>query len=147
MPLDPAWPQQQLLAVLRRLQPQALLWAPASASGGRGPPPASHCPVSVRTLEVGSGLLKSRGWSRSGPGGSALTREAADPAGSEDAAGALQRRAALVSAWKVATHGGSALPFCYVMLTSGTAGSPAAVRGTERGASAASALRACTLAC
>ena len=134
VPLDPAWPQQQLLAVLQKLQPQVLLWAPASVSGGRGPPPAAHCPTGVRTVEVASGLLESRAMSQSGPWGSAPTQEAADPAGREDAAGALPQHAALVSAWQAATHGGAALPFCYVMLTSGTSGSPAAVCGTEQGA-------------
>ena len=133
MPLNPAWPQQQLLAVLQKLQPHAVLWAPASIPGGRGPPPPSHCPINVRTLEVGSGLLKSKGMPRSGPWGSALSQAAANPTGSGDAAGALRQHAALVSAWHAATHGGPALPFCYVMLTSGTAGSPAAVCGTEHG--------------
>ena len=143
VPLDPAWPQQQLLAVLQKLQPQVLLWAPASVAGGRGPPPASHCPLNIQLLEVSSGLLKSRVMSWSGPWESALTQEAADPAGSDIKPGALQQHAALVSAWQAATHGGPALPFCYVMLTSGTAGSPAAVCGTEQGDLTAIALCAC----
>ena len=137
LPLDPRIGHAQLAKVLQHAQPGLLIWATLDIPGGAGPVDAALLPAGCHAIQMQTAteLVHT-------PYKAPLSsNEATDDAHQDKhvfehvhAEHVQQQLSREFAAWQNIVAESPKLPFCYVMYTSGSTGTPAGVRGTEAGA-------------
>ena len=131
LPIDTHAGHAQVEKVLQQAQPCTLIWASLSIQGGAGP-------VDTTRLSAGCHTVQMPALSKSAQGAADAARATAQSSKMPGAEPAVaqnvhEQLVQEVADWQAITVDKPQLPFCYVMYTSGSTGSPAGVCGTEAG--------------
>lgn len=104
-----------------------LIWASPESAGGAGPIDPAGFPYGCQPVQMPNSHISPQDTANDQP----FTRHA--PNNPASAKHLSQQLSDLTIDWQQLTAGKPWLPFCYVMHTSGSTGSPAGVCGTETG--------------
>lgn len=128
MPMDTQAGSSQIARLLQHSQPQILIWGTPDSAGGVGPIDPSGLPDGCQAVQMPTLHMPPHD-PASGKRPSIDTSEHM----SDRDKHVQQLLAELVAEWQKLIAGRPKLPFCYVMHTSGSTGTPAGVCGTETG--------------
>lgn len=127
LPIDTQAGKAQIAKLLQQAQPNVLIWASPDSTGGAGPFDPAGLPTGCQPVQMLNPLR-----SPQEPANDlASIIDAADNSARAQHVG--QQLSELVVKWQKLTAGMCWLPFCYVMYTSGSTGSPVGICGTETG--------------
>ena len=132
LPIDTQAGKAQNEKLLQQAQPHTLIWAGPECTGGAGPFDPAGLSHGCQPVQMPNSL----GSLQEPANDQTSTRDIAD--NSANAKHVSQQLSELAVHWQQLTAGKPWLPFCYVMYTSGSTGSPAGVCGTETGWAASS---------
>lgn len=133
MPIETQAGKAQTAKLLQHAQPKTLIWANADSAGGAGLIDLAVLPAGCQPVQMPNPDILPQ----NAPDDQAsFVRGTSDKSANTEHA--HQQLSELVAEWCQLTAGKPWLPFCYVMHTSGSTGSPAGVCGTETGWAASS---------
>lgn len=137
LPIDSRAGHAQLAKVLQHAQPCLLIWATPDTQGGAGPVNSPVLPAGCHAIQMQNASESERSPAKA----IVSSNEAPDNSDGDKpvfehvhAEHVQQQLATEFAAWQTITAESPKLPFCCVMYTSGSTGTPAGVRGTEAGA-------------
>lgn len=127
LPIDTDVGKAQTAKLLQHAQPHTLIWASPDVIGGAGLTDLAGLPAGCHPVQIHNPHILPQNAAND----QASAKDTSDK--SANTKHDHQQLSELVEEWQQQTADKPWLPFCYVMYTSGSTGSPAGVRGTETG--------------